>query len=425
MQKVVFRTYGCSNNFSESEAMAGLMEKAGYSAIESTEFSSADAVVFSMCSVKGPSVNHCLNSIKKLLKEFPEKKVVVAGCVPKQLIPKIKKIDKNISIVSTHNIEKIREAIESTNEFTEFENKVKLNYPKKRINSVIGIVPILSGCNDNCTYCFTKQIKGNTFSFPEERIIEEVKQCIKDGCKEIWITSQDNGAYGTEKGKTQLPELINKITSLKGDFFVRIGMTNPTYILDCLPELINAMKNKKVFKFLHIPVQSGNNEVLKKMNRRYSVQDYKKIVRELKKEIPEISVSTDIICGFPSETKKQFQDSLNLIKETKPAVLNISRFQARPNTLASKMVQLKGEEIKFRSRKLTLLFRKISFENNREWIGKTCKVLIDEKGKKQNQCIGRNSFYKQILFNEKIPLGKTVNAKIVSAETFYLIAEKT
>jgi len=424
MQKVVFRTYGCSNNFSESEAMAGLLEKAGYLSIESTEFEKADAVVFSMCSVKGPSVNHCLNSIKKLLKEFPEKKVVVAGCVPKQLISKIKKINKNISIINTHNIEKIKQAVKETTEFTSFENKIKLNYPKKRINSVVGIVPILSGCNDNCTYCFTKQIKGNTFSFPEEMILGEVKQCIKDGCKEIWLTSQDNGAYGTEKGKTKLAELINKMTALQGNFFIRIGMTNPTYILDCLPELIKAMKNEKVFKFLHIPIQSGNNEILKKMNRRYTVQDYKKIVSELKKAFPEISVSTDIICGFPSETKKQFEDSLKLIKETKPATLNISRFQSRPNTLASKMIQLKGAEIKFRSRKLTVLFRKVSLENNKKWIGKTCKVLIDKKGKRLNQSIGRNSSYKQVIFNEKIHLGKTVNAKIIGAKRFHLIGKK-
>ncbi len=428
MAKIVFKTYGCSNNFSESEVMAGLLEKAGFKAEESEEFSSADAIVFSLCSVKGLSVNSCLNQTKKLKKDFPEKKVLVAGCVSKNLIPRIHSISKNISIINTHNIEKITQAIKSSLkdkpvEFSSFEQKVKLNYPKKRINKIIGIVPILSGCNDNCSYCFTKQIKGNTFSFPKEKILEEVKQCIREGCKEIWITSQDNGAYLTEKGKTQLPQLIDSITSLKGDFLVRIGMTNPTYILDCLPELIFVMKNPKVFKFLHIPVQSGNNQVLKKMNRRYSVEEYKKIVLTLNKEIPELTIATDLIVGFPEETEKQFQDSMNLIKETKPPILNISRFQSRPNTLASKMKQLSGLVINSRSKKLTSLFHKISLENNKKWIGKTCEVLVVEKGKKENQSIAKNLSYKQVLIDKKIPLGTKLKVKIIGAERFHLVGE--
>jgi len=423
MQKVVFKTYGCSNNFSESEAMAGILVKEGYSAEESIEFSSADIIIFNMCSVKGPSVNHCINSVKKLLKEFPEKTIVVAGCVPKEIIKKIKSINEKILIVNTHNIDQIKNALITSKDFTSFEKKIKLNYPKKRINKFIGIVPILSGCNDFCTYCSTKLIKGSLISFPEKQILEEVKTALKDGCREIWITSQDNGAFGTEQGKNKLAELINKVCLIEGDFFIRIGMTNPTYVLESLPELIKAFKNNKVFKFLHIPVQSGNNEILKKMNRRYTVSDYKKIVKAFKKEIPGFTVATDIIVGFPGETAKQFQDSLDLVKQTKPEMLNMSRFQSRPFTLASKMPQLTGSEIKSRSRELTKLFKKISLENNNKWIGKTCSVLIDEKGKKPNQCIGRNSFYKQIVFEKKILLGKTVQAKIIGAKTFHLVGE--
>ncbi|MFH1664139.1 MAG: tRNA (N(6)-L-threonylcarbamoyladenosine(37)-C(2))-methylthiotransferase [archaeon] len=429
MQKVVFKTYGCSNNFSESEAMAGLLEKTGHKTKESSDFSSADAVVFNMCSVKGPSVNNCLNSVKKLLKDFPEKKIVVAGCVPKTLIPKIHAISDKISIVNTHNIEKIVEAVDSSFEnhaleFSSFERKVKLGFPKKRINPVISIVPILSGCNDFCAYCSTKLIKGSLFSFPEEKILEEIKKSVEGGCKEIWITSQDNGAFGTEKDKTQLPGLLKKVTEIKGDFFVRIGMANPTYILESLKELISVLKNKKIFKFLHIPVQSGNNEILKKMNRRYSVEDFKKIVSVFRKEFPEISISTDIIVGFPGETEKQFNDSMKLVSDTKPDVLNISRFQSRPDTLASKMPQLKGAVIKSRSRKLTSLFYKISEQNNKKWIGKKCVVLVDKKGKKQNQCIGRNQSYKQVVLNEKIPLGEKVKVKITGSKRFYLVGER-
>jgi MiaB-like tRNA modifying enzyme len=409
--------------------MAGILEENGYSAVESNDFNSADVVVFNLCSVKGPSVNLCLNLIRKLKQSNPQKKIVVAGCIPKTLIPVIKSIDEKISIISTHNIEKIKEVIEGslkneTKDFFDFNNKkIKLGYPKKRINSFVSIVPILSGCNDHCSYCSTVLIKGPVFSFPEEKILKEVKESIEQGCKEVWITSQDNGAYLSDKGLIGLPQLIKKICKIKGDFFIRIGMANPNYVLQCLPELISAMKNKKVFKFLHIPVQSGNNEILKKMKRRYTVQEYKKIIKSFKKEIPEISIATDIIVGFPGETKKQFLDSFNLIKTSKPEVLNISRFQSRPATLASAMKQLKGEEIKERSREMTSLFKKISLENNTKWIGRKCSVLIDDKGKKENQSIGRNPFYKQILFNKKIPFGKKVKAKIIGAGTFHLIGE--
>ncbi|MBR9707613.1 MAG: tRNA (N(6)-L-threonylcarbamoyladenosine(37)-C(2))-methylthiotransferase, partial [Candidatus Diapherotrites archaeon] len=320
MSRVVFKTYGCSNNFSESEAMAGLLSREGHQTSEGNDFDQADVVIFNMCSVKGISVNQCIKELRSVKQKSPGKKVVIAGCVPRDLIPSLKKEFSDLSFVNTHHIDKINTVVSSDTpqEHTLFDRKVKLNLPKIRKNPLISIVPILSGCNDHCSYCSTILVKGPTFSYPKNLIVKEVTDSVRSGCKEIWLTSQDNGAYMTDHGFVGLPGLIERLNKVDGDFWIRVGMTNPTYMLDCLDEFIEAMQSSKVFKFLHLPVQSGNNDVLKRMKRRYTVEDFRLIIDTLKRKIPDITFSNDVICGFPGETDEQFQDTLNLIAETKP-----------------------------------------------------------------------------------------------------------
>ncbi len=425
MAHIVMKTYGCSNNIAESEMMAGLLEKKGHTVTEANGIIDGDVVIFNMCSVKGPAVTRCLRQIREIIHAEPKKKIIVSGCVPLQLIPEIKGISEGISIVNTHHVEKIPLAVsslleEKPQDWSSFARPVKLNFPRRRKNPIISIIPILQGCNDLCTYCSTKLIKGNTFSFPEHMILKEAQQSIKEGCKEIWLTSQDNGAYMTDNGYIGLPALIKRIASLEGDFYIRVGMANPTYIIKCLPELADAMKHERVFKFLHIPVQSGNDEILEKMKRRYTVGQYKEIVQTLKKEIPEITIATDVICGFPGETEEQFSDTLRLVEETRPDIVNISRFQPRPGTKAALMKQLPGGAVKDRSRKMKEAFDRISLENNKGWIGKEFFVLIDEEGTKGNESIGRNLSYKQVVIRRKIALGSLAKVKIIKACVYHL-----
>jgi MiaB/RimO family radical SAM methylthiotransferase len=190
-------------------------------------------------------------------------------------------------------------------------------------------------------------------------------------------------------------------------------MMDPNNIILILDDLTEILKSNKIFKFLHIPVQSGNDEILKKMKRLYTIDEFKKIIKKLRKEIPEITISTDIICGFPSETKEQFNDSLKLIEEIKPDVLNISRFWLRPGTKAANMEnQIHGNLTKQRSQLLTKEFNKISFEKNKKWIGWKGPILIDEKGK-DNSFVGRNYCYKPVVVkSNKDLLGKKINIKV-------------
>lgn len=426
MTKIYFQTHGCSTNFSETEVMQGLLKESGFEIVAQPE--EADIIIINICTVKGEDT--ALRGIRKLKEDFPDKKLVVAGCISREIIEPIREITEDAPLINTHNIRGIVGLVEEllNDNIVEMLTKggeIKINLPKVRRNSIIGIVPILSGCNNECSYCSVKLIKGRLFSYPIENVVDDVKECLKDGCKEIWITSMDNAAYGLEKGKSKLPELMKEVLAVNKSFFVRIGMMNPGDLKPILNEMMEVYKNPKMFKFLHIPFQSGNNEILKLMNRKYKVEDFKEIVRMFKREIPNITISTDIIAGFPTEAEEQFKDSLELIKELKPDVLNISMYKDRPRTRAAQMEQLAPGVSKDRTRLLTDIFGNISRMNNEKWIDWQGNVLIDEIGK-EDSFIGRNIYYKPVIVRGDFKLGDVVRVKVTKITPFDLraVAEK-
>ena len=424
MPSIHFTTQGCSSNLRESEIMMGLLKNSGYEV--SHDENNAEVNVVNICTVKGDYT--ALREIRRLKKQHPDKKLIVAGCITESIVPKIKNIDGDISFVNTHNLGKISAVVENSMNGTVLElldkkYEQKVNLPSVRKNPVIGIVPILNGCNYFCTFCSTKLVKGKLFSYPMDAIREDVKSHLKAGCREIWITSNDTGAYMVEQGgKQKLVELMKNILSVPMDFKVRIGMMNPGNTITMLDELIEIYKHPKMFKFLHIPVQSGNNEVLKAMNRKYKAEEFIEVVDEFRKEIPEITISTDVIVGFPTESEEQFQDSLKLLEKIKPDVLNLSRYAARDGTIAAKMKQHSTNELKRRSRIMTELYRKIAYEKNQKWIRWQGKILIDEKGT-HDSWIGRNDCYKPVVVRENFNLGDEIEVKITDATSFDLRGE--
>jgi MiaB/RimO family radical SAM methylthiotransferase len=220
-----------------------------------------------------------------------------------------------------------------------------------------------------------------------------------------------------------LAELLEECCKVEERFFCRVGMMNPDHVVKMLGQLISVYRHEKIFKFLHLPVQSGDNEVLKNMNRRYTVEDFKRIVESFRKEIPEVTLSTDIICGFPGETQEAFQNTLRLVEETQPDIVNISKFYPRPNTPAARMKQIDVNEVRERSRKLTDLVRKVSLSRNLRWVGWTGEILVDEKGK-GSSWIGRNYAYKPIVISSDGNLfGKFLFVKVSRAFSTYLEAE--
>ena len=421
MTKVYVQTHGCSANLVESEAMMGLLTEAGMHIVDEMEYS--DINIINICTVKGPSVP--LREIMKFTEQFPDKKLIVAGCITPDIIPQIRKINQNAGLINTHNVHRIVEAVEESLqgnilEALTQERPLKVNLPKIRTNKVIGIVPIASGCDDFCTYCSVKLIKGNIFTYPEAYVVNEVKKNIEQGCKEIWLTSQDNGAYGLDTGERKLAVLLNEILdNVEGDYKIRLGMINPRHVMSMIDDLIKIYQDDRMFKFLHIPIESGNNEILGKMKRKYSVHDFKEMVDTFRRYVKNITIASDMIVGFPTETELQFQDSLNLIQEVKPDILNIARFSARPNTVAAKMKQLPGSIKEERSGALTELFTTLALKQNKKWIGWQGKITIDEVGK-NNTWIGRNFAYKPVIVKGNFNLGDEVGVNIKDATAYDL-----
>jgi len=425
MTKIYFQTHGCSTNLSESEVMVGLLKQAKFSIVDDP--SEGDILIINICTVKGEE--SAIRNIRKLVEDNSSKKFIVAGCITKKILKDARNIREDVSFINTHNIKSIVEVVEEVLndncvEATGKDEYKKICLPKVRKNPVVGIIPILNSCAGYCSYCSVKNIKGKLLSYGVEDIRAEAVRAVDEGCKELWITSQDNSAYMLDKGdKSKLAELLNSIVSIDGNFFIRIGMMNPFHLLEILEDMIEVYKNKKVFKFLHVPVQSGNDEILNLMKRKYKVSDFKKIVSKFREKIPNITISTDIIVGFPTETEEQFNDSLQLIKEIKPDVLNISRYKERPGTEAAKIEpKVYGGDIKKRSGLLTDIFINIARMKNEKWTNWKGSILIDEKGK-HDTWVGRNSYYRPVIVSGDVKLGEVVKVKVNDVTSFDLRGE--
>jgi len=389
--KVYIETYGCAANKADSEIMLGILSSKGYEIVSSQN--EADCIIVNTCGVKKQTEDRILRRLQALSKE--NKKVVVAGCLTKIDLEKIKsKIPNFYALTDPYSIDKIDAVVEKGGVFFSEKPPEKPSLPKFSYNKVISIVQILEGCLSACTFCGTKLARGRAVSFRPSSIINSVKSAVSEGYKEIWLTSQDNSCYGKDIG-TNLAELMNGISKIKGKFWVRVGMMNPLHIKPFLDDLINAYKNEKFFKFLHLPVQSGSNDVLKDMRRGYKVEDFLFYVDRFREEIDDITISTDIIVGYPTEKNSDFQKTVSLIKKAKPDVVNLSRFTPRKGTIAAQLKQLDPKIVNKRSEKVHKLVRKILERKNQKWLGWKGEILIDEKTR--NITTGRNIYYKPII----------------------------
>ncbi len=402
MVKVFIKTYGCPHNYSDSEVMKGILESEGFEVVENKE--GADVVLFNTCTVKDPTESKFLDELRKTEKE---KKVVIAGCIPQSEREKW----KDYAVVGVKQIEKAGEAVRLLLEgkkaqFYSMEEGKRLNLPKKRRNRFVEIIPINSGCLGGCSFCKTVFARGRVKSYGVEEIVKQFRKVLEEGVREFWLTSEDLGAYGVDTGES-LPSLLKRLLFIEGDYKIRLGMINPDFVLKYRKELVEIFKDERVYKFLHMPLQSGNDRILRLMKRKYTVKEFRECVEFLKENVEGITIATDIICGFPTESEEEFEDTLKLVKELGIPVMNISKFSPRRGTLAEEMekklvgsveernllAHVKSERAK-KAREV-LVGNARSFL--RKFVGRKEKAYFTEKGKHEGEFLGRIFNYAQVV----------------------------
>ncbi|MGC1121567.1 MAG: tRNA (N(6)-L-threonylcarbamoyladenosine(37)-C(2))-methylthiotransferase [Candidatus Methanofastidiosia archaeon] len=407
---IYLETYGCTMNKADSEIIKALLHP------QITEnLDEADIVIINSCGVKGPTEH----KIRKRIEEIKarNKPLIVAGC-----LPKISDLDVNVVGTNVYDIveavQKVREG--HTIHIIRDEKQNKLCYPRIG-DGVNAIIPISEGCVGSCTYCAARFARGHLYSYPVGSIVGTANQFISQGYKELQITSQDTGCYGTDLNTVErLPSLLKKLVSLEGKFRIRVGMMNPNHTLDILEDLLSVYHHEKIYKFLHIPVQSGNDHILQLMNRKYTVDEFLAVCRAFRNEFPDLYLCTDVIVGFPTETEEQFHNTLELVRKINPDKINVTRFSPRPKTKASSMHQIPDWIKKERSRLLYKLRMDISLSLNRKYVGKSYEVLINQKGTVPPTMIGRLFNYKPVVCTGRI--GSFSRVAITGAAPTYLKA---
>jgi MiaB-like tRNA modifying enzyme len=426
-------TYGCASNKSDSYIISNVLKKSNYNAVS---LAYAQFIIINTCGVKEQTENKIKARLEYLHQKFQNnhnKHIVITGCLPhiskdyinviKQIIPsfgaiidlnnyqdlpeifkEIKSGKKNIIILSKKSIDKA---------------KYLIDHSKRKIT---GIIPISEGCLGSCTYCCVKNARGRLYCYKPKSIVRNIEHQLQQGLKQIYLTSQDCSTY--DYNGTTLANLIKKIVLLDSKFFLRIGMINPSFLINNTEQLISIFELPKVYHFLHIPIQSGSNRILELMRRKYLILSIIDNIELLRIKIPTLTISTDIICGFPGETEYDFYRTINFIKWLKPEILNISKFTPRPGTRAKKMEQLDSKIIKDRSVRLSKIFRSSLTNMNKKWQGWEGEILILHEGAESNQAFGRNFAYKNIFIdNYDGDFGKFINVKINKVKGFNLFGE--
>lgn len=412
--RVYFETYGCTMNQGDTEIMRGIVSREHEVVDDPLK---CDVAVINSCGVVQRTENKVMRSERNL--RGMGKKVLIAGCLPRINFSAVQNAD---GILSPGNLDLIEEALEAVVKGDRF---VNLNHhrlektclPRCRNEGVVAVVPISEGCLGSCSYCATKNARGRLRSFEPGGIIRDVREALSQGCREIQLTAQDTAAYGVDIGES-LPGLLQALAEVEGEFRIRVGMMNPENALPIYKELMECFSSEKLYRFLHLPVQSGDDSILESMNRDYTVKEFAWMADTFKKLGG--TLSTDVIVGYPGEDEESFLRTYEVIEDIRPDILNIKRFSPRPGTRAARLRDMPGRIKKERSRSLSRLHSRIGMELNREFIGGRFIVLVTEEGKKSTM-LGRTDSYKQVVLGKGF-LGEFKKVTVKNATSTYLVA---
>ena len=414
--------YGCQMNISDSERVSAVLESAKYK--KTSNASQADLIVVVMCSIRQSAVDRIRGLAQKfeeIKKKKPALKTVLTGCVLK----KDRKffVEDFDYVVDIRDIKKIPAILKKKNSFKNDKNY--LDITPKYSSKFSASVPIMTGCNNFCAYCVVPYARGREISRPAQDIVQEIKRLTNPtssrlrGAREIWLLGQNVNSYKDKK--TTFPKLLKMINDVPGNFWIRFTSSHPKDFND---KVIDAMAGcKKVTPYLNLPIQSGDDKILKSMNRRYTVAEYKNKIKKLRKKIPSICLSTDIIVGFPGETEKQFENTVKLFHDIEYDMAYINKYSPRAGTAAGKLKDdISIIEKKRREKVLNDILRQTALENNKKYIGKINTILID--GKDKGAWIGKNKHYKTVRLKlDQNLLGKFIKVKITKALPWSLVGK--
>jgi radical SAM methylthiotransferase, MiaB/RimO family len=449
---IVVLSQGCAANFGDGEKIARILSKKSEVSFEFPETSVATSAQFeafylNVCTVKGNA--GAIKLLRKAASTYPNVPIYITGCAPKDFREEAVKAVPRVQFTSLKELEASTQSPSSpTTSPTQSSSTGSIksrSHNVLRESPYIGIVNIEEGCLDACAFCSTHLVKGRLHSFAPNAIVNQVQALVDDGCLEIQLTGQDCACYGFDIG-TNLAELTQRIlTHVSGNYRIRLGMGNPRHVLGYQEALLDCFTDERIYKFIHIPVQSGSERILKAMNRRHTARNYATLAHAFAERFSKFTLSTDLIVGYPGETAADFNETVELLKETRPTVCNITRFVARPGTVAAHFesassathldsatstAQLEPANLAVpdaikheRSAILAETFQQIALENNREWIGDECTVITEKPGYRSGTTIARNAAYRPVAIQGSFPAGQTLRVRITDAEPFALLAK--
>ncbi|WP_127836385.1 tRNA (N6-isopentenyl adenosine(37)-C2)-methylthiotransferase MiaB [Clostridium prolinivorans] len=435
--KYFIETWGCQMNEEDSEKLSGMLKSLGY--IRTNKKEEASIIIFNTCCVRENAelkVYGNLGALKNLKQKNPDIIIAVCGCMMQQegiannIIKKYPFVD---IIFGTHNsykfpeyLNRVKQEGKSIIEVTNKEEGIIEGIPIDRESNIKAFVTIMYGCNNFCTYCIVPYVRGRERSRKPENIEAEIKDLVSNGYKEITLLGQNVNSYG--KGLTEdinFAKLLKRINNIDGLERIRFMTSHPK---DLSEELIETIAQcNKVCEHIHLPVQSGSSNILKKMNRQYDRKQYLDLVKKIKKSIPNISLTTDIIVGFPGETEKDFEETLSLVKEVEFDSAFTFIYSKRKGTPAYDMDNQVDDEIKHeRFNRLIEVVNEISYKNNKSYYGKVVEVLVEGRSKNDiNKLTGRTRTGKLVNFTGSFDsIGKLVNVKITEPLSFSLNGEQ-
>ena len=444
--KYTILTMGCQLNENDSEKLCGMLDEMGYERTENQK--EADIALFNTCCVRENAEDRLFGKLGELKKLKEEKGIIIAigGCMmqEKHITDKIKESYPFVDIIfGTHTLQRFPEDLykvltekKKLEDILDIDGKVYEGLPIKRDSKIKASVTIMNGCNNFCSYCIVPYVRGRERSRQPRAIIEEVKELAKQGYKEVTLLGQNVNSYLRVEREKQIPfeeyeevhsfaTLLQAINKIEGIERIRFVSPHPKDFTD---DVIKAIANcDKVCKLVHLPLQSGNTKVLKEMNRKYTKEQYLNLVEKMKAKIPNLTLSTDIIVGFPGETDEEFEDTLDVVEKVKFEQVYMFIYSRRIGTPGDKMENQIPEEIKHqRFNRLKALVESQIEENNQKYIGTTQKVLVEGESKNNSKMLtGRTDSNKVVIFEgPKEWIGTMQDLKIVSEHMWYLKGEK-